>query len=74
VYLGNCIGFDNHKHFVLMLFYFALGAAFEGLCYILAWKNGVYGSLFDNIFNVIIAGENLMVGMSTFSLSAMFVF
>jgi hypothetical protein len=46
----------------------------------LAWTskdedgNGLYGSLFDNLFNLLIAAENLIVIMCTFSLLAMFLF
>lgn len=29
VYMGNCIGFNNHKHFILMLFYLMIGSILE---------------------------------------------
>jgi palmitoyltransferase ZDHHC2/15/20 len=74
VYLANCIGYNNHKHFVLTIFYVMLGCIIEGISFALAWKNMIYGNPFKSLYAAFMAVENFMISMASFSLLFMFIF
>ena len=71
-YIANCIGFNNHKYFILMLFYITIGWIFESLWFIFGWSQRFYGGFRSSIFSMIIHIENLSVIMTTLSISMLF--
>ena len=68
-YIGNWVGFNNHKYFILFIFYAVVGCIFESSCFIYSFTQGWFGSITSGIFPLINSLIQISIVMTTSSLS-----
>ena len=67
-WIGNWVGFGNHKNFVLFIFYTGLCGCLDSICYFYGWFNQWYGNMQKDTLPIFALIATIMSLMGWFTL------